>query len=40
LSAVDIAHLAHAADDFILCHEGSDAFFPNDFGEDLYGESL
>jgi len=34
LTGVDIAQLAHAADDFILSW-GSDALFPNDFGEDL-----
>jgi len=33
---VDIAKLTHAADECILCREGSDALFPNDFGEDLF----
>jgi len=32
LSAVDIAQLAHAADECILCCEGGDMLFPNDFG--------
>jgi len=32
---MDITQLAHATDDCILCREGSDALFPNDFGEDL-----
>jgi len=35
LSAVDIAQLAYAVDEFILCCDGSDLLFPNDFGEDL-----
>jgi len=35
LSAVDIAQLAHAAEECILCHEGSNMLFQNDFGEDL-----
>ena len=34
MSALDIAQLAHAEDECILCREGSDAIFPNDFGED------
>ena len=29
---MDIAQLAHTADECILCHEGSDALFPNDWG--------
>jgi len=33
LSAVDIAQLAHAVNECILCHEGSDALFPNDYGK-------
>jgi len=36
LSAVDMAQLAHAAVECILCREGSDALFPNDFEEDLF----
>jgi len=33
---VGIAQLvAHEAGDCILCREGSDVLFPNDFGEDL-----
>jgi len=32
MSAVDIAQLAHAADECILCREGSDALFPNHWG--------
>jgi len=33
---VDIAQIvAHEAGESNLCREGSDAFFPNDFGEDL-----
>jgi len=31
-SAVGIVQLAHEAGEFILCHDGSDAVFPNDFG--------
>jgi len=33
---VDIAQLAYVAEECILCHEGSDVLFPNDFGEDYY----
>jgi len=32
LSAEDIAQLAHAEDECILCCERSDVLFPNDFG--------
>jgi len=32
---VDIAQLAHAVEECILCRDGSDAFFLDDFGEDL-----
>ena len=43
LSAVDIAQLAHAADECILCREGySDALFPNDLilGRTCYNEAV
>jgi len=40
LSAVDIAQLAHTVDECILCREGNDALFQNDFGEYLLSNAL